>query len=204
MYKLILVFCLLITLFACKKREVEAPKKDVTYPSYSNFKIGNYWVYANYLIDENGEYFRSTDCTYIIGDTIIRGHRYFIQNGLYENSFLRDSLHYMVNSIGEIFFSSEDFNTIFKTEFIVYGDTVCKSESKMGERNVLTKVPAGTFKTNNFTYTFHMYPGYDNPNPITYAYFKYSEGIGLVFSRIPFLGNTNSAEERRLLRYKVE
>lgn len=203
MLKFIIFFSLIVTLFACKKKE-EAPKKDITYPSYSGLKIGNYWVYANYTVDERGESFNNTDSNYISGDTVIRGYRYFIETGYYGNRFLRDSLHYIVTNYGEILFSSEDFNTIFKTEFIVYGDTVCKSESKMGERNVLTQVPAGTFKTNNFTYTFHMFPGYDEPKPIIYSYFKYSEGIGLVFSSIPFLGGNNLSMERRLLRYKVE
>lgn len=66
---------------ACKKdKPIEPiPTPPVTYPDYSQLKIGNYWVYQHFNIDTNGNAFplNTFDTCYVEKDTMINGLIYY-------------------------------------------------------------------------------------------------------------------------------
>jgi hypothetical protein len=205
MKQVFLTFTLVIFLFSCKKKEdvVEGPK----YTSYSAMSAGNYWIYEVNHVDVKGQRtFDSYDSIYVSGDTIIRGNVYHIYyNGQFrETNMLRDSLNYIVNHIGGRIFSSENFSDVLATYYQVYGDTFCKTELRMIEKDAYTTLPAGTFRTSNARYIHYIYPKYNAPRPILHNDVKYAAGIGMVYDQQVFAMSNGEYIERRLLRYKVK
>lgn len=55
-----------------------------------------------------------------------------------EYLFLRDSLHYLINSSGKVLFSSQDFTSIISSDHFTVGpgDTVCLITKKMDDQNM--------------------------------------------------------------------
>jgi len=110
---------LILFLVACKKEKIEDIQQTSTPKSYASFlpmTVGNYWIYQRFNMDGSGNENQTTfyDSIYIEKDTLINGKTYFKQvttNPSYLTiaTYLRDSIHYIVNNKGEIMFSSEDF-----------------------------------------------------------------------------------------------
>jgi len=112
-----------------KDRDTEpTPTHTITYPNFSQLKVGNYWVYEQFDIDATGNATSKNtfDSCYVEKDTIINSKTYLKivkpkpyftnQNDI---SFQKDSLHYFVNCNGKILFSSQDFSTIFESSYII-------------------------------------------------------------------------------------
>ena len=121
------------------------------------------------------------------------------------NSFLRDSLHYTINSNGEILFSSQNFTDTFK-RYIVIGstDTAAIVIVKMGDKDLATLTPAGSFRTSSFKSIYYMSDNWDFAGAIRYVDVRYSENMGIVIEEFPFYLGGAIRTERRLLRYKVQ
>ncbi len=212
-----LFFVLVVVLIStsCKKDKVTElpaePDPPITYANFSQLKVGNYWIYERFFIDENGvaEPNGTIDSCYIIQGPQINGKQYFelVQPSFViptPDPYLRDSLQYLVNSHGEIQFSSTDFNTAFISNYIInFGDTVAYRLKKMEEIDALVSTPAGDFVTSDARTTYYFYPGYDDV-PERYQHARYAENVGLVIQTGPiFIGSLNSFE-RRLVRYHIE
>ena len=95
---------------SCKNDE---PGKTEDIALYSQFKVGNYWIYQDYSIDSLGTEsgFGRIDSIYISKDTLINNVQYFVfVGGFYGNSlyprYQRDSLGYIVNEKGTKLFSA--------------------------------------------------------------------------------------------------
>ena len=135
---LILFVCIFLS-FGCKKESKnnsdDTEVQEVSYPTYMQLENGHYWVYERFNIDTNGQAtaLGIFDSCYIEKDTTINGILYhkYVKPHLFSShmivSFIRDSLHYIVNHEGGIIFSSEDFTTIFESQHYLVEPILCMS-----------------------------------------------------------------------------
>jgi hypothetical protein len=207
-YAFILVSLLV---FSCKKKGSEdSPQQPLVYPSYSNLKLGNYWIYQVYNIDEAGmETLEPELDSAIINDTVrFEGNLYYHlahQSPYNYDTYLRDSLNYIVLYGGPKMFSSSGEEELLNTYFQVFsGDTACRTEMKMDTHEELFTVPAGTFLTRKLNVTYYWYPGFDKPNPVLHGFSRYAKDIGLIAETFAFTFGTSAHYERRLLRYHIQ
>lgn len=228
---LLIASCVVISLLpSCKKdKQSSSPactssnQPIVTYPNYSNLKVGNYWIYQRYEINTNGfggeTMLNITDSCYIEKDTLINGYTYYKYmsskvgapgfSGSNQNpitaEFYRDSLSYLVNQNGRIEFSSQDFTTIFKTEYVIASgtDTVCKIVVKMGDQNLSVVTPSGNYLTSSMKEIYNMYPNWSSNGAIRYRDTRYAENIGKVTEGFYLFAGTPMWWERRLIRYHL-
>lgn len=183
------------------------------YANFTNLQVGNYWVYERHWLDSNGlKPLGIFDSTFVEKDTIIHGKTYFkyMDDQLasppgFEATFLRDSLHYLVSSEGQVLFSSENFVDTLQHRYEVFvgaqPDTLCFVYRKMTDDNLLVSVGAGTFVTKNAQDVFVMWPGYDQAGKVRPLHKRYAEGIGLVEETLPFYVSAHWYYVRRLVRY---
>lgn len=205
---------LALFLFACKK---DQPANMVEYADYANLKTGNYWLYERYRLDADGTYtpLGIFDSTFVEKDTLINGNTYFkymedqlgTQPG-YEATFIRDSLHYLVNSAGRILFSSENFVDTFAQHYEVFEngshsnlDTLFFSYTKMADDSFSAVTPAGTFVTKNVQQVYVMHPPFDTNGKVRSLQKRYAEGVGVVEETLPFYLSASWYHVRRLVRY---
>jgi len=203
---------ILLTIFlsSCKKDSFT----PTTYPNFSQLKVGNYWIYERFNVDASGN--ATTvgiyDSCYVEKDTLINNNLYFKEirsKGLgvnYSASFIRDSLHYLVNNDGQILFSSQNFTDTFNSYFVTAGaatDTICQVVVKMADKELLVNTPAGSFQTYNFIQIFKMYPNWSDNGNLRTIDTRYSENIGIVSETLPFYLSNSYNTERRLVRYKL-
>ena len=223
-----IAICSIVTLIACKKEKNVEPSNCTqqiattqAYPNYSNFKVGNYWIYERYVIDNFGvsTSLNQFDSCYVEKDTLINNLRYFkymsskfnypsvnpsIQNPI-TPEYYRDSLSYIVSSIGRVEFSSSDFSSIFKLDYTLasLSDTVCKIVAKMGDQNLNVSLPLGNFITSSYKETYYMYPNYISGGTIRYRDTRYTENLGKITEGFFFFSLTATQWERRLIRYHL-
>ncbi len=210
---------------SCKKKknsQDEAPENPATpavtetNPSYSQLKAGNYWIYEYYMVDPNGASpLGQYDSAFVSTDTLIHGHTFFKFHSFsaltnhYETSYLRDSLHYLVTSAGRVLFSSEDFSSVFYTDYMISypdQDTLYKINSQMGDKDLIVQVGAGSFVTSSMQRVYNAYPVFQHPgvpNP-RYLNARYAKNVGLVSQTETFYSGVNSSKEKRLIRYHLE
>jgi hypothetical protein len=205
---------LALSLYACK--DDPPPSTPADYPDFANLKVGNYWVYERYRLDTNGLYtpLGVFDSTFVEKDTVINGETYFkymddqfgTQPG-FEATFLRDSLHYLVNSGGRVVFSSENFVDTFFQRYLTLElshnnlDTLCFLFQKMTDDNVSATVPAGIFVTKNAQEVYLMEAPYDDGGQVRTVQKRYAEDVGIVEETLPFFISTPWYDVRRLVRY---
>lgn len=202
----ITVCCLL----ACKKEKNE----PVIYPDYGNLKAGNYWIYQRFQL-KDGVYTAQNkiDSNYVEKDTLIGGLNYaklrtitFQSNSTtYQNTFLRDSLHYLVNEKGNILFSSENFTDTIASGYQVIEtpdpDTIFYYFTKMADDQVVADVPAGSFATKNFKTTYLLFPKYVQNGNVREVSQRYAEDVGLVEETLGAYISAPTYTVRRLVRY---
>lgn len=225
---LISVLALTIVLTqACKKKKqeecpdpVEETPAPVVYPSYSQLKPGNYWIYGRFQVEQNGVStdLQQYDSCYVEKDTMIRNQTYFKLcrfDFLYNKpvcSYLRDSLHYIINSQGKVVFSSEDFSTVFNTFYFTQKnmqeqlDTLFKVTSKMNDKDLEVTVPAGNFKTSSMQITYQATPIMLNPmiNNPRFMNTRFAKNIGIITETEPFFAGVPYMTEKRLVRYHLD
>jgi len=202
--------------FSCKKDKSLNQNQDqnntVTYSNYSKLTVGNYWVYELFQVDTlgNATLTNDIDSCYIENDTIIHGvtfYSYKTSSSYYNTptKFIRDSLHYVVNNHGDILFSSQDFTTIFKTEYSINppADTVMKSVYKMEDKNFTVSTPSGQYVTSDFRKTIYIYPNYVQYFHTKYMHTRYAENIGIVIENLLTWFNSPYYVERRLIRFHL-
>ena len=199
-----LMFCL----FACKKNN-PAPANPVTYPNFSTLKVGNYWVYQEYSLDNLGDTtaLGIYDSCYISKDTIINSQRYFILTGPTPiprsaetgSQYLRDSLDYTIDNMGNIVCASRHFGTVLST-IILYADTIV---AQMSDSGINITVAAGTYSTIDFQQTYEMTPQYAQNGSHRYRNTRYSQNIGIISETLEFYYGYPGMWERRLVRYHL-
>ena len=209
MRKLIVLGLATVLLSACQK----TPDPELTPESaYTPMKIGNYWIYAHYQIDLNGNATPQsrTDSIIITADTMINGSMYYIFEGTNYPmnggqwqiiAMLRDSSGYLVDVKGIIRFAQDNFTKVLASKTEMHnGDTLYTLTYKMEVMEGEVTVPAGTFETLNYKGTVTMpqdIPGIQNPRYINTLYAK---GTGKILETYFFL-NDARINEKRLLRH---
>lgn len=214
MKNLLLLLSICVLVYSCKKdtESTETPT-PVTYTSYSNLKIGNYWVYERLNHDSVGGMYTQLnlfDSSYVEKDTVINGNTYYklMQiNYPYTNDYvagyLRDSLNFTVTSAGNIVFAAQNFADTFYTHYFVQpvADTICYNFLKMADDNLSTTVPAGVFITKNYKTTYVMWPHNATGGILRFIDCRYAKDIGLVAQTLPFFALPLNYTLRKLLRY---
>jgi hypothetical protein len=203
---------------SCKKKKVQEPEQietpsptisnPVTYDNYSKLKVGNYWIYQRFDIDPLGipTSVNDFDSSFVSKDTVIHNQTYYKYHTLNQSpSYLRDSLHYLINSKGDILFSSQDFTTIFKTSYDLNApsDTIDKGTFKMTDKDSLVITLAGNFITSNFQKKYLIYPAWQSDGNIRYYNTRYSKNIGVIIRTQNIFLSTKMYFERRLVRYHL-
>lgn len=202
-----------LLLVSCKK-DKQTPANEVSYPDYARLKVGNYWIYQQFDIDSSGNASPGSvfDSCFVEKDTLINNHTFYkvvkpkpFANNELLVSYQRDSLHYVVNSSGQILFSSQDFTTIFGNEYFLAStnDTICQVIKQMAEKDLKVTTPAGTFTTMNSKTSFIMYPNWTFAGNPRAKQIRYSENIGIVVETLPFFVSQPWYKERRLVRYHL-
>jgi hypothetical protein len=207
----------LTMIYSCKKDKVQAPPASpvgptgTSYPNFSQLKPGNYWIYQEFDIDNAGNAtpLNIYDSCYVEKDTMINGKTYFKMVRpdfltMQPVSYLRDSLHYLVDQSGRKLFSSQDFQSFLETKYETSPtDTIWKGTAMMRDKNLTVVTPAGTFITSDYNRTYDLYPNYVVTTNKIVMHKRYAENIGIVIETLPsFLSNPKNIE-RRLLRYHV-
>jgi len=181
------------------------------------FKVGNYWIYQNFTnFDGVQTDLNEYDSCFVSKDTLINGKSYVkyeeINSGYPGNghSYFRDSLHYQVDSHGNISCSFEDFTTIFSKRFELDTmvnpiDTVFRGVLKMIEKDQPISVPAGNFITSDAAFSYIIWPTHvqSGTSNAKVQDTRYSKNIGLVYQSFPFSNYPNRRIGRQLIRYHI-
>jgi hypothetical protein len=213
-----LLAVLLISLFSCNKKSETIIATSIIYPSYSGLKTGNYWIYQQFDIDGLGNATAKNvfDSCYVEKDTLIKDHTYYkilkpkpyTSPTVYEATYLRDSLHFIINSKGSIKFSSKEFASTFSEgyQILAPNDTLIKFSLQMDDKMTTVNTTAGIFPTLDckYTYTYSANPKNGSYTGKTiYIHSRFAESIGLVIETLPFIQYSSSNIERRLVRYHL-
>ena len=123
-----------------------------------------------------------------------------------EIQWLGDSLHYTVNQKGELFFSSQDTNTILSSGVFLTNDsdTVSDYFTKMTEMFLPVSTPLGTFNACNAKKTHQGQPSYLIGEFTRYLNRYHAENIGIIRETVRIFANDTQHRERRLLSYSVQ
>jgi hypothetical protein len=221
--KLIFSFLILffaLTFNACKKdsstnKVLSTSQTNVA--SFSQLEVGNYWIYQRFEINSVGNEtaLNKFDSCYIKSDTIINNLVYYkmYRPKVYGSippthliDFIRDSLHYIVNSTGYTLFSSQDFTSIFRSGYQFFSnpiDTVQYFYIKMDDINVQVNTPAGNFNTLNSKSTSNFWPNYAISGSVRYMHCRYANNVGIVIETLPLIFLDKIQTERRLVRYHL-
>lgn len=202
-----------IVAYSCKKekRNEEPLPANAT---YLPLKTGNYWVYQRFEATHSGSLnpLNEYDSCYVEKDTLIAGHVYFkmySHNPVFADlsiKYLRDSLHYIINSNGDITFSALDFSTPFNSGYLLASpsDTICSYVAKMEDKDIMTWAPAGIFPTSSFRNTSRFYPNWVVLNQHERQFnVRYSKNVGIITESFPGSFMDSVYMERRLVRYKL-
>lgn len=189
------------------------PNTSSYLPSHSD----NYWVYERIQIDTNGieTPLGIYDTCFIEPDTVINGDTYYkyLQPNPYSSTpaylvtYLKDSANYIVANPHYLYFSSDDFTTIFSNVYIFgpggNSDTLARVERKMDDQNLSISVPAGNFITSNVKETYYMYPPYQTCGTERYVNKRLADNVGIVTQTLPFYVSSGIIVERRLVSFQL-
>lgn len=199
-----MLFFLLILTISCKKEEINDNTQE--FPNYSQLKVGNYWVYERVRIEPDGtEIVEGIDSCYISRDTVIRGNTYYEYvrpdfNEYYKH-LLRDSLQYIVDERGKLYFSSNETDVVLIDEIL--DETIAYTRELIPGIKEIT-VPAGTFNAYQVKETYYITtPSGNSEDRYNYYNYYYAENIGIVKENAPKFSMQSHNNERRLIRYYV-
>lgn len=211
MKQTVVILLVVLSLFSCKKKDnTVEPQLVPEEPAFNlALQVGNYWVYEHFRIDSaNIETpMNRMDCTWVDRDTIINNFRYAILEneghllGIENKRIMRDSVGYLVNLAGDIFFSSTNFNDTLYRSITYYPDETILYilTAKMEKPEQTIEVGAGSFEALNFrtTILFEQDLG-GGSTQYTNAY--YADSVGVVMDTYKY-ASTSSYYERRLVDY---
>ncbi len=206
---------LLPVFFSCKKNNDDCPSPNdstiVSYDNYSQLKVGNYWIYQIFNLDSSGNAVATNayDSSWIDRDTVTNGKTYYFRRSVNTLSttdgWFRDSLHYITTISGEINFSYQDFNTVFKSYYLNANpfDTIAFVTVKMSDPNFIKNTPLGNYVTQNFKTNYDMFPNWSSAGTPRSINVRYAKNVGIVSETLLFFASTPTYQERRLVRYYV-
>ena len=211
---LLLLFIAILAFTACKKDDNNDDNNNSsTYQSkgYIPLKVGSYWVYQSYREMGNGTdtALAATDSTYISGTSLINSKTYYImeQYGIAKSkAYVRDSMGYLVDNLGNIFMSEVNFSDTLstRTEYMPStGAPMVHISRMMYDEHKQIDVPAGIFdKCLEARDRIKAYVGNPaQPNPY-FQHSYYAKNIGLVEYTYRFVG-MGEINKKKLIRYYI-
>jgi hypothetical protein len=221
--KKLIIPIIALTVFAssCKKEIIEKcepiviKESEQSYKSYYPLAKGSYWIYQHYKVDSlgNEEALNTFDTTSVIGDTIIKGLKFYIvkssnkPTGNY-TQYLRDSLNFTVFNNGKIKTCPSNFlDTLNSGVYLTNGDTLFTVYQKVDKYQNIN-LPIGSFVGLNIPHYFTSYSLYGlHSGKIKYSDNEiYAENIGKIISTYRYLGGYSMYKqyyERRLVEYNL-
>lgn len=200
---------IIIFIVSCEKQET-ININGIGQPSdtklYFPLTIGSYWVYQTFIQNDSG--FTSNgnlDSMFIEKDTVINSKLYVKFNRIppqFIPAFRRDSLGYIVDEIGRIYFSINNFSDTLYSSFDTTSNTPLVSY-KMESKNTLINVPAGSFNCYDYTGFYYSNPPYSDlfGSPrLTHDF--YAPSIGLL-EKVFFFSASPYVTEKRLIRFHI-
>lgn len=210
-----------LCLASCKKNDTG----NSGVAAYLKLQAGNYWVYQSYIVDDAGVGNPGSipngptvyDSIYVASDTMIRNRVYHrlvrpveIGSALYQTICLRDSLNYEVDDRGNVYLAPDDYSTVFLTKDmeggVVSTDSAIRLQVRMGDRDKIMTVPAGSFTTVSMDqrWTFFPFAAQGRPVNTRIMHARFAKGIGMISETLPFYASFPLYTERRLVRYRVQ
>ena len=205
-------------LFSCKKESIDLSNGDAVIAStdYFPLKVGNYWVYENYQINDlTGEETKlaQTDSIIITREKGINGKVYFVLEGtsypLYSPErtvldMIRDSAGYLVNKNGTVLFSANNFtDTLARKTESIEGQPIYNLAYVMENSSTDIRVPAGDFNALNFKGILVTPEKIQNAINPRYLNNYYAKDIGRILQTFYYVSNPLKFE-KRLVRYHVQ
>ncbi|MCE4564769.1 hypothetical protein INQ51_10650 [Maribellus sp. CM-23] len=213
MRKLFYFGLLTLLVISCRKDDSNPPAPMQT-ANYLPLTVGNYWIYQHYKIDSLGNEtaLSYTDSIVVARDTMINNNQYFVLEGTnypYSQNewgiidIVRDSSGFIVDNIGNISFSSDNFEDILasKTE-VINNDTIYTLTFRMEEPDITVSVPAGEFEVLNFKGTLITFPKIKQISNPRYENNYYSKNVGKILGNYHYISQP-SVYEKRLIRYNI-
>ncbi|MEP2024495.1 MAG: hypothetical protein ABJH98_11510 [Reichenbachiella sp.] len=191
-----------LTLLACSENDMSSDfETDTSIVGFMNLSVGHYWVYEWYEITPNGEesYYGIRDSVYIKSDTLIEGHRMFVEAGTFLNqnqySLIFDSAnsvyHYPSRELKFTLDETKEVTTFFgpKDDPLAVGNFALTSDQ------VIVEVPAGTFECLSFGGLIDpLKEDYEHGSRVNTV--SYAEMTGLVRKKCQFYQSPNDIEMR--------
>jgi hypothetical protein len=211
MRKIILVFAICSIIYSCQKDEIYHEEINDSL-EYFPLSVGNYWIYQGVIIDTNliEESLSTTDSVFVSKDTIINNLKYFkiecagaFSSSIISPGYYRDSIGYLVNHEGKIFFSQTNFIDILLENVVLNGlDTIFTIQCKMESENEIITVPSGSFEVLNFKKTINLNPKYGNGWNLRYFNNYFSKNVGIITNEYSY-SNSYSTIREQLVRYSL-
>lgn len=210
---LIILFALL-TSISCKKNDdiIDDDGNDNTYKpkGYIPLKVGSYWIYQHYMVlaDGTDSALAVVDSTYISGSVEINSNTYYISgknNKPLFDVYLRDSVGYLVDTLGNIFMSEVNFiDTISSfTYTLPNGTDLYHISTFMYDDNKTVNVPAGSFsgciEARN---RVKLYLTSAADPKLFYDHFYYAKNVGLLEGSYRY-SSVNTVYKKKLIRYYI-
>jgi hypothetical protein len=200
---------LIIFIVSCEKQET-MNINGIGEPSdtqlYFPLTIGSYWVYQTFTQNDTGFTTNGNlDSMFIEKDTVINGNTYFKFNRIPPQitpAFRRDSLGYILDETGRIYFSINNFTDTLYSILDSMSNTPLVSY-KMESKNALINAPAGTFNCYDYTGFYYSNPPYSDlfGSPrLTHDF--YAPSIGLL-EKVFFFSASPYITEKRLVRFHI-
>ncbi len=199
---------------ACRKSE-DGPNPVPATKNYFPLAVGNYWVYENYQIYPDGNRVKKdeVDSLFISEITELNGKSYFhlkgtrypVNNTISTIYYLRDSSDYLVNHIGVIEFSPDNFSDTLFAELVNQQevDTFYYLSYQMVEEDVPVVVPAGAFDVLNYRGTVYM-PEHTDPDfRRRYINNYFAENMGKIFYEFMYLSG-GLRIQKELIRFHIK
>ena len=207
---ILLALIVSVALAMCKKDDSNDPDPlpTETVLNYFPLNIGNYWVYERSACDSSWTdcTLQSTDTSFITKDTIINGFNYFKLVGInlvgYQNTtFLRDSLNYIIDHVGNIFVSDTDFESIINEEYVINNnDTLFHWYSRMQEELYSVVVPAGNYDCLDRKMSF--FRKQENFEKEFNTHCLYAKNVGPVYQNNMY-ASSGSGFKQELIDFKI-
>jgi hypothetical protein len=214
-YAYLLLIVLFFTFYACQDYKDEFGSggsiPEPTQPdSYFPLAVGNKWTYELFLVRPDGtDTLLNVEEDYISQDTLIQGQLYYqLKANQFKGSFqifLRDSSEYLVDNLGNIYFSSTDFSNILRRDSFPLHDhqNYVLIDYQMETAPTRIEIPLGNYHALDFQGNISHYKEGQILLPLLLQHNYHAKGIGKIKHNVFFLFSQYQYE-RRLIRYELQ
>ncbi len=198
----------LVSFMACQKENTST--SIVNTENYFPLKVGNYWIYANSNVNQNGmeTLSQELDSVYLEKDTLINGKTYFKMvsslpnSSIFSTKFIKDSLHYLVDDKGIKLFSSQNFADTLHVSDNTGLENILKTRFYKMEKEDNVKSPIGTYNCLDYRMKGVLVQPIDGKNEL-FCHTYYAKDIGIIKNIASYI-STSAFIKSDLVRYKVQ